>query len=163
MSNQLKWHEEHWAEAVRRRDPSLVVYAFGTNETMDLHQKIHLYENEVREVIARLKRAAKTSSCVLFSPFDFPREDKERWVTRSRLLEILEIQRRVSREEGCAYWDAFRFMGGEGSMDRWAHEHPPLASADHIHLTPIGYVRAAIAFTDALMRGFDAQRVSAEN
>jgi lysophospholipase L1-like esterase len=151
MSNQLKWHEGHWAEAIGKRNPSLVIYAFGTNETMDLHQKIHLYEGEVREVIARLKRAAPGASCVLFSPFDFPQEDGQTWRTQSRLLQILEIQERVSKEEGCAYWDAFRFMGGEGSMDRWAHEHPPLASADHIHLTPLGY-------TDALMRSFDAQR-----
>lgn len=160
MSNQLKWNEKYWSEAVARRDPGLVIYAFGTNETMDLHQKIHLYEEEVRQVIRRIKRAAPGASCVLFSPFDFPRKENDVWKTRSRLLEILEIQKRVSEGEGCAYFDAYKFMGGEGSMDVWALQHPPLARSDHIHLTPTGYVRAAIAFTDALMRRYDSERHS---
>jgi lysophospholipase L1-like esterase len=160
MSNQLKWHEGLWTQAIQQRDPSLVIYAFGTNETMDLHQKMGLYEQEVRDVIARLKRAAPSASCLLLAPFDFPRQEGELWKTRSRLLEILEVQKRVSQEEGCAFWDAYSYMGGPGSMHKWALAHPPHASSDHIHLTAIGYVRAAIAFTDALMRRYDAEMLA---
>jgi lysophospholipase L1-like esterase len=160
MSNQLKWHEGLWTQAIHRRDPSLVIYAFGTNETMDLHQKIGLYEQEVRDVIARLKRATPGASCLLFAPFDFPRQEGEIWKTRSRLLEILEVQKRVSQQEGCAFWDAYSYMGGPGSMRKWAMAHPPHASSDHIHLTANGYVRAAIGFTDALMRRYDAEALS---
>lgn len=34
-------------------------------------------------------------------------------------------------------------------------------NADHIHLTPVGYLRAAIAFTDALMRRYGEALVGA--
>jgi hypothetical protein len=88
-------------------------------------------------------------SCVLISPFDLPK------VNHSRLLKVIDIQRRISKQFGCGLWDGYAFMGGERSIRRWASVKPPFASADNIHLTRLGYVYAGIAIGDALMRAYD--------
>ncbi len=157
-ANQLKWDEATWAARLADRSPSLVILAYGTNETTDEDQPISLYRSQLREVLQRVHKAAPQASCVLVGPGDFPRQiEPNVWTTRPRLLEIMEVQREVALELGCGYWDAFAFMGGENSMHLWATALPQMASADHIHLSKRGYVRMGMALTDALMAGFDAE------
>jgi lysophospholipase L1-like esterase len=146
----LHWDEATWAESLRHRRPDLVTFAYGTNEGTD-KRAIDRYEDEVREVLGRLGRAAPGVSCVLIAPFDVPRDKAP------RLLDVIDVQRRLAREYGCAFWDGHGFMGGPGSIVRWAKATPPLASADHIHLTRRGYVYAGVALGDALMRAYDAE------
>jgi lysophospholipase L1-like esterase len=57
--------------------------------------------------------------------------------------EITRIQRDVGKDFGCTVWDWQRYMGGAGSMYRWARDTPALAAPDLIHLTPAGYRRTA--------------------
>ena len=89
-------------------------------------------------------------------PGDFPRKTPEGgWASRPRVRQIVEVQRTVAAEGGCAFWDMLTFMGGEGSMDRWVRSAPPMARPDHIHLTRRGYVRTGMMFTDALLAAYD--------
>jgi lysophospholipase L1-like esterase len=153
MSDQLRWREDFWAEAVKRRAPDLVTFAYGTNETKDTNLSIASYEAELRTALSRLRRAAPEASCVLLAPFDLASSE------RPRLLQIIDAQRRVSREFFCGFWDGHAFMGGDGAIRRWIQAKPPLASTDHIHLTRRGYVYAGIAVGDALMRAYDIGNV----
>lgn len=148
--DQLRWREDFWTEAVRRRAPDLIMFAYGTNETMDTGLTLERYEAELREVLARVRRALPETSCVLITPFDLPSK------ARARLVRIVDTQRRVSQDFGCGLWDGYAFMGGEGSIRRWNRAKPPLAAPDHIHLTRRGYVYAGLALGDALMRAYDA-------
>lgn len=150
MAASLSWSEEVWIEAVRHRNPDLVSFAYGTNETMDSGRSSAVYESQLRAVLTRLRRALPSVSCVLISPFDMPK------AARARLLKVLDVQRRASKDFGCGFWDGYAFMGGEGAMRRWVNAKPPLAQHDHIHLTQLGYVYAGIALGDALMRAYDA-------
>jgi lysophospholipase L1-like esterase len=152
MASQLRWDEAAWADAVRRRNPALVTFAYGTNETTDQVRGTDLYEAQVREVLERLRRAAPEASCLFIAPFDLPKAN------RPRLLKIVRAQRRLARELSCGFWDGLAFMGGAGAMRRWVTAKPPLASADYIHLTSRGYVYAGTAIGDALMRAYDAER-----
>jgi hypothetical protein len=149
MGGNLRWNEEAWIEAVRHRKPDLVTFAYGTNEAADKALSIAAYERQIRAVLSRLRKALPEVSCVLIAPFDLVAP------THSRLLAIIDAQREISKEFGCGFWDARGFMGGRGSIQRWASVKPPLASADHIHLTRRGYVYAGVAIGDALMRAYD--------
>lgn len=150
MASQLRWQEELWSATVKARNPDLVTFAYGTNETMDLARTMAAYEAELRAVLARFRRALPAVSCLLLAPFDVPS------ARHSRLVQLLEAQRRVSREFACAFWDGYAFMGGQGSMRRWVRAKPQLAAQDYIHLTPLGYVYAGTGIGDALMRAYDA-------
>jgi lysophospholipase L1-like esterase len=156
-ANMLAWDETVWRDHVARRDPRLVLLAYGTNETVDTKQPIGEYEANLRVVIARVQSAAPGASCLLVGPGDFPKEIEGGggFVSRPRLLEIIDVQRKLAFELGCGFFDTFEFMGGEGSMLRWARALPPMASQDRIHLTARGYVRWGMVLGDALMLPFD--------
>ncbi len=152
-SANLLWNEAAWADAVRRRNPDLVTFAYGTNEAMDSSFTVETYESQLRAVLKRLRKVAPDVSCVLLAPFDVPERG------RQRLIQLVDAQRRISKEYDCGFWDGFAFMGGPGSMRRWVAAKPPLASTDHVHLTRLGYVYAGLAIGDALMRAYDEERV----
>ena len=48
---------------------------------------------------------------------------------------MVEFLREVALENGAAYWDMYRVMGGEGAMRKWVKQSPPLAGADYIHFS----------------------------
>lgn len=160
MADNLRWQEAAWVDAVRRRSPDLVTFAYGTNEAISGLGSVTRYEQDVREVLTRLRKAAPEASCVLITPFDVSRREKGRWATPASLLETIEAQQRIAGELGCGLWNGFEFMGGEGSMAAWVKAKPPLASTDRIHLTRLGYVYAGVGFGDALMRAYDLERRS---
>jgi lysophospholipase L1-like esterase len=151
MASQLRWQEDVWTASVQQRNPDLVTFAYGTNEAMDAGRSVPHYETQLRAVLARFRKALPATSCLLITPFDLPKK----WSVR--LGQLLQAQRRVSKEFGCAFWDGYAFMGGPGSMRRWVRAKPPLAARDYIHLTPLGYVYAGIGIGDALMRAYDAE------
>ena len=156
-SNILSWDEAVWGDNVRRRDPDLVTFAYGTNEATDADRSIDSYEAGLREVIAKVQRVAPRAACLLMGPGDFPMPSGDgSWLPRPRVSEIIEVQRAVAADMGCAFWDARAFMGGEMSMTRWAASDPPMAKDDHIHLTRRGYVRLGMGLVDAMMVAFDA-------
>lgn len=158
-ANMLHWDQALWEEHLRRRAPDLVLLAYGTNETTDRSQPIADYAAELELVLTRLRHALPDASCVLVGPGDFPREDEGSWSTRPRLLEIIQQQRRLAPQFGCGFWDAYAFMGGEGSMAEWVRANPRLGAPDHIHLTSRGYVRMGMVLGDALLRAHDARHV----
>jgi len=156
-SNQLKWNEHVWADNLRRRAPDLLVLAYGTNESVDDDQPIEVYKRQLREVLARLQRAAPAASCLLVGPGDFPIKGADgSFAPRPRTTQIVEAQREISAEAGCAFWDAMQFMGGQGSMLTWASAQPAMAQSDHLHLTRRGYARMGMALADAIMFDYDA-------
>ena len=159
-SNMLNWDEGIWSNNLRRRDPDLIILAYGTNEATDEDQPMSDYRAKLREVLTRIKRASPDASCLLVGPGDFPRElEEDVWIPRPRVLEIIDAQRDIAYEMGCGFWDAMAFMGGVNSMHTWATSRPQMASRDHIHLTKRGYVRMGMALTDALMARFDREPV----
>ncbi|MFO7177152.1 MAG: GDSL-type esterase/lipase family protein [Pseudomonadota bacterium] len=148
----LLWNEAAWADAVRRRNPDLVTLAYGTNEAMDSSFTADSYETQLRAVLKRWRKIVPDVSCVLIAPFDVPERG------RQRLIQLVDAQRRISKEFNCGFWDGFAFMGGPGSMRRWVAAKPPLANADHVHLTRLGYIYAGVAIGDALLRAYDEER-----
>jgi lysophospholipase L1-like esterase len=160
-ANMLLWDQALWEEHLQRRAPELVLLAYGTNETTDRSQPIADYAEELSQVLTRLRHALPDASCVLVGPGDFPKEEDGGYRTRPRLLEIIREQRRLAPQFGCGFWDAYAFMGGEGSMSEWVRANPRLGATDHIHLTARGYVRMGMVLGDALMRAYDARHVPA--
>jgi lysophospholipase L1-like esterase len=162
-ANMLKWDQAIWTDNLQRRDPDLVILAYGTNEATDEDQSIERYRKDLREVLTRIRAASPDASCLLLGPGDFPREiEADVWVPRPRVSEIVAVQREVAYELGCGFWDALAFMGGVNSMHTWATSSPQMASRDHIHLTKRGYVRMGMAVTDAMMASFDRRPSSSE-
>jgi lysophospholipase L1-like esterase len=144
----------HWTEELRHRNPDLVVINYGTNEA-DFAAFIDSgYEKELREAIRRVRQALPRTSILMMSPMDRGHRatagDIETMETIPRLV---EIQRRVARQTGCAFFDTFAAMGGAGTMARWYTAQPRLVSADLIHPYPAAGKQIASIFVREIEAG----------
>ena len=153
---QLLWDDALYREHLRRRDPDLVVLAYGTNESGD-ESPLEDYERNLRAVVQRMRDTVPDASCLLVGPSDRPMQVEERvFEDRSRTAELIEVQHRVALEYGCGFFDLVAFQGGALSMVQWAASDPPYASQDHIHYTRLGYQRLGEVLLSALLEGMPA-------
>lgn len=150
---QLLWDEALHREHLRRRDPDLVVLAYGTNESGD-DSPIGEYEKNLRAVLDRVTDTVPEASCLLIGPSDRPVEVGERvFEDRARTAQLVEVQHRVALEYGCGFFDLVAFQGGALSTVQWAAHDPAYAAQDHIHYTKLGYQRLAEVLLPALLEG----------
>ncbi|MDD9938275.1 MAG: SGNH/GDSL hydrolase family protein [Myxococcales bacterium] len=153
----LHWDEGVYREHLLRRNPDLIVLAYGTNEAGDDDVPIERYEGRLRQVMKRLREILPAASCLLVGPSDRPiKDDDGSYSTRPRTAQLVESQRRVSAEMGCGFFDLVAFMGGDMSMVRWVATEPPMGAKDHVHFTKHGYVRLGDVLHDALLEGYTA-------
>jgi len=75
-------------------------------------------------------------------------------VTLTTIPKLVAIQERVASETGCAFFNTFEAMGGQGTMARWYEAHPRLVSADFIHPAPAGAKLVGNLLYQALTDGF---------
>lgn len=152
----LLWQEELHQTYLRQLRPDLVVLAYGTNESGDEGHPIDDYEGELRAVVGRLRGTVPDASCLLIGPSDRPmRGEDGEMVDRPRTHQIVEVQRRVSRDFGCAFFDLLEFGGGPLSMVRWAEAEPPFASRDLVHFTGRAYLRLGEVLYARLVEGYE--------
>lgn len=149
MSN---FNKDHLHSQIRRRDPDLVVFMFGGND-MNTQGTMAKYREEFTEVI-RLFRGAQPLPCLVMAPLDHGERDGARIVTRPIVTKLVNAQREVAKAEGCAFFDTFAAMGGEGSMGRWVRSSPALGSGDLSHLTHHGHKVVGGMLYRALVAGY---------
>jgi lysophospholipase L1-like esterase len=141
----LNWNQPALAEAIDGRKPDLLILAYGTNELTDADWTPSDYQNEVGEILRRLRKAAPGASFLVFAPPD--RSDLR---LNSRLPQLIKAERRAAIENGAAFWSAYEAMGGAGSMNNWVRQG--LAQPDRVHLTTAGYTRLADKFFADVMK-----------
>jgi lysophospholipase L1-like esterase len=153
------------------RQPALLVVAFGTNEGFDDALDLGRYAALFDTAVGELRRAAPGAAVLIVGPPDGNRRAKDctaqsqpancgaadacAWSEPRNLAAVRDIQRRVARREGWAFWDWSAAMGGRCSIDRWFGRDKPLAMPDHVHLNGDGYAAAADMLFFDLMRGYD--------
>jgi len=154
-SNQARWNEMLWLEHLKTRAPELIVFAYGNNESAEEELSMETFERDFRAMLDRFRRAASAASCVVVAPGDFPRVERDsgELSARPRQAEIRAVERELSDEYGCAFFDTLALMGGDGAKKIWFEAG--LAQADHLHLTRRGYVLLGMVFADALLYGYD--------
>ncbi|HEY4107045.1 MAG TPA: GDSL-type esterase/lipase family protein [Polyangiaceae bacterium] len=146
----LAWNEASFEAALQTRAPSLVAFAFGTNEAFDA-EKVEKYRAEYRDTLARARKAAPSSDCLIVGP---PDANAVSGGSEPRVTEIDALQRSVAGEQGCGFVSQLEIMGGPGSYTHWANKLPPLARGDRLHLTPKGYEAVAAAIADKLLAAY---------
>ena len=161
-----KSDDAHFKEQLAARDPSLTVFEYGMNESEDGElYPLDQYEATMKAVLERTRAALPKASCLLVGPLD--RADKKGDVYSSRPVvpKLAAIQKKVSAEVGCAYWDTLTAMGGYGAMGVWVQRG--LGGADLAHPSSAGaevlgnwvYLALMDSCTPATGRARSEQRV----
>jgi len=145
------FEKTHWAEQLQHQKPDLVVLNYGTNESIFASYIERYYSGELREVIRRIKSAVPNAAVLVMSPMDKGERDANHdIVTLPTIPRLVEIQRQVAAETGCAFFNTFQAMGGEGTMARWWESQPRLVSADFTHPLPAGARKVGVLLYQAL-------------
>jgi lysophospholipase L1-like esterase len=153
----LKWDERMLATYLQRRNPGLIVLAYGTNEASDPNWRSgEDYQAMFSSLLQRLRRASATASILVLGPGDRWAPSRGTWREVPGIDRIIAAQRSACRESGCAFWDTRQRMGGEGAMRDWMTAG--LAQPDHVHFTAAGYHRLGEALFQDLIGQYETYK-----
>jgi len=153
--------EAHWRDQLALRDPALIVFQYGTNESDLWRLDRSEYETAVAGLLDELHRVAPKASLLVVAPLDRAEDKGGALFTKRVILDLVAIQRRVALAHGAAFWCTFDAMGGEGSMARWVRAHPQLGEADLTHPSPLGAELLGDMLSDAVVSTYARWRSSA--
>lgn len=148
---------DHWKNTMKLRNPALIIVQYGTNESQAQHVNADSYQKALGDLIDKLRYAAPMASIVVASPLDRgERGPGGKIVTRKIIPQIVALQRKTALAHKVGFFNTFEAMGGEGTIGRWVHKKPPLASWDFTHPTLQGADVLGGLIYDALLADFDA-------
>jgi len=152
-SLQFKWDEALQASNIARRNPALIVLAYGTNEAGAPDWTQESYGQMFSALLQRLRQAAPTSSILVLGPPDRWYRVRGKWQPLARIDMIVDAQREASVANGCAFLDIREKMGGAGAMRQWVLAG--LAQPDYVHFTSLGYRRLGYLLFQDLMYNYE--------
>ncbi len=149
--------DEDWtvlSQHLADRAPSLVVFAFGTNESVSSRRDPAAHAAALTTLAERVRASVPTAALAFFGPPDTELRSTARpgaYVPAPRLGGVIDAARSTASQSGAWFVDLRALMGGSGAVHSWATERPPRAEPDHVHLTARGYARLAGSLADALL------------
>jgi lysophospholipase L1-like esterase len=133
----LDWHEGLFKADLSRRNPALIVLAYGTNEARRPDWDFTSYKAGAVQVIKKLRAAAPTASILVIGPPDQAVRIKRTWTPYGNVDGVAKALREAALATNCAFWNLRSAMGGKGSMKQWVYAG--LAQGDYVHFTAPGY------------------------
>lgn len=135
-----------------QRDVSLIILQYGGNAVAYLTNKSSLetYSKQIRAQLRYMKKMAPKARILFIGPSDMATLIHGKQQSYPNLPDVIDMLRRTANEEGCAYWDMYAAMGGEGTMVKWVKQKPALAYTDYVHFTPKGSTQVSTIFLDML-------------
>jgi len=155
-----QFNPAHLSEQMQTRKPDLIVIMLGGNDAGNqgiLTGDGKFYQDGFTRVVQLLRQGAPQAACLIMSPLDQGTlGDDGRIYSKRTIARIVELQRQISQQQGCAFWDTWGFMGGQNSFARWLEQG--LAWTDLMHLTERGLNRVGQGFSNALIQGYEQHR-----
>jgi lysophospholipase L1-like esterase len=154
------WDEKHIASQIEHRDPHLVAFMFGGNDSRRIaNGKLSeaQYTEEYLVGVKRVMAGKPSASCLVIGVTDRGRS-LEFQIEPEHVAALVRAQREAARQAGCAFFDSWTAMGGPGSLERWRRQKPPLAAADRKHLNHAGREVLGGWIFDAIVAGYVEHR-----
>lgn len=140
----------YFAAQTAALDPDLFIISLGTNESVDYPYMDKGFSGQIDTLIGALRKNNPMAGFIFVTPQEvFRRRNKP----NPGIHEVREHIIRYAVENGYAFYDLYRAMGGEHSAQAWRAN--ALLSADGIHLTKDGYEYQGNLLYHALMKGYN--------
>ncbi len=158
----LNWDEETLKSNIERRNPALIVLAYGTNEAGRKDWTVDSYRDMFIQLIGRFRTDAPTATILVIGPPDrYIHTRSKGWIPMDNIDLIVEGQRQAAAATGCAFWDLRAKMGGKGAMKEWVMAG--MAQGDYVHFTGPGYRMIGDTVFRDLMSQYDIFLKAREN
>ena len=151
---QLGWDEALLRDHIVRRNPALIVLAYGTNEAGNPDLTLEGYRDTYIRALKQMRRASPTTSLLVIGPPDRWVRSRTGWVPMNNIDIIIAAQRQASTAAGAAFFDLRERMGGKGAMGKWVSAG--YAQSDYVHFTSQGYRLLGAALYKELTGQFSA-------
>jgi lysophospholipase L1-like esterase len=152
-----KNRRDHWTAQLAHRAPDLFVMMIGANEAGWLAgDDLAGYATVLTELLAPVRKANPTGSCLVISPLDQLEWDRPGTPPRASIAKMVEANRAAAAAAGCAFWDAYAWMGGAGASRAW--RKAGWLTNDFVHPTAAGDARLGAALTRGLLDAYAAYR-----
>jgi lysophospholipase L1-like esterase len=117
----------------------LVIFQFGGNMIPYLTpKKMEWVEDLFYQLFAKYRAAYPHAAVLVVSPADMATKVEGEYRSYPIVKVLAAAQKRAALKAGCAFWDLYEAMGGEGSILSWSRQKPELAAADYAHFSPAG-------------------------
>lgn len=153
----LHWDADHWTRQLELREPDLLVFWLGGNDSVSHtwgfdHDR---YVADYVEVLRRARRGSRPVACLVMSVTDSRRNTM---VSSSRDAESRGSSPRSTRpldRRAAPFFDTHAATGGRGAARRWYLARPRLLTGDFRHPTRQGARVLGSLLYRALLRGYD--------
>ena len=148
--------KELLAESFKVMNARLIIMEYGGNLVPSLNKSNLEYTRKlITKQIQTIQNANPDADILFIGPADMAKQMDGKIKSYPGLELTIQMLREIALENGLAYWDMFRVMGGEGSMRKWVKQSPPLAGADYIHFSRRGAAYMGELFCNALRMHYD--------
>ena len=143
---------DHFGKQIALRESDLVVFWMGGNDAESSYFDREGFVRDYSAGIAHARAERPEASCLVASVMDMGQRPSGR--TRRRVPGLVELERQLAHDQGCAFFDLFEAMGGAGTARRWFRSRPRMISGDYQHVTPPGAHEIGQLYYQTLLRGF---------
>ena len=148
--------KELLAESFKAMNARLIIMEYGGNLVPGLNKNNLDYNRKlITKQIQTVQNANPDADILFIGPADMAKQMDGKIKSYPGLELTRQMLREIALENGLAYWDMYRVMGGEGSMRKWVKQSPPLAGADYIHFSRRGAAYMGELFCNALRMHYD--------
>ncbi|MFI5140498.1 MAG: hypothetical protein ACHQIM_21945 [Sphingobacteriales bacterium] len=148
----LRLNSKMLTELDSARHYDLIILQYGPNLLYDVSiTDFSWYYSQMTKTLHYLKKLFPNTSILLISS-----TDKAMWVngayeTAPGVEPLVETQKKLARENNCAFFNLYETMGGYNSMVVWAQKKPILAGSDYTHFNGNGAAKIGKMITNALL------------
>jgi lysophospholipase L1-like esterase len=129
-------------------NPDMVIFSIGINDAVSSIFNEETYYINYKMLIDSVLSIRPDCAIILTTNNDFYNY-KGKWNANQET--ISNIMCRISNDFDVSFWDMYKIMGGEKSINKWRDDK--LAQKDRIHFTSTGYKLLANLLVDAIIRG----------
>jgi lysophospholipase L1-like esterase len=146
---------EHFEAELAHRGADLVMVMIGANEAEWLgptDKDTRGYATHYARLLGEIRKARPDAACLVVSPTDQAEATDGGYTSRPVMPVLVEAQHRAAREQGCAFYSTYEWMGGKGSAAKWFRKG--LVGSDFQHLSRKGANRLSESLYGTLMAGY---------
>ena len=134
----------------------LIVLQYGNNVAHEKMSNYGWYQSGLRKVLKRFKAEFPNASILIVGSTDKSyKNPKGKMVTNPGVPFLVETQRKLAAEFGCAFWNLYQDMGGYNSMVGWVDGNAVLANKDYTHLNGAGAKRIAQMLYNRIINSYE--------